>query len=785
LKFGYAPLGAALLATVLLDSCAGGSKTASPNWTFVLGQNSASSRAPTDLGVLTSLGSLSPGQVVPSVNILAVSQNGFNGSVALADVPSTAAGHIAAVPSVSPVSPTPAGSPFTVGFTVPATYSTATSGIAFQGTDSQGLVKIAHIAFTVATVSGSFAPQTFKQSDDADSGLLYLTAVGGLSGAISVSFDTNILPTDGARKGDLELPKAVTVTAPSTPVTLGASPVSTPIDFTWSAWSTGNYAVIAVLRKAGTAIAVRAPLEITIGTGSAINGLPAVSTWQYGNGRQGANAFETALATSNVNSTLFGKLFTQPLDAKTEGQPLYLPNVSINGATHNVVFVATTNNSVYAFDADTTTGSNSKPLWKVSFGTAPPPGSEDGGNEPLDGILGTPVIQFNEGDYSAGATTTGVIYVCSKTISGGQYAYTLHGLDITSGAETAGGPVTVQASVQGKQSTVTLDVRNSYQRPALLLNGSELYLAIGGQYGDPQPDRGWLFGYNASNLQQQLNVFTTAPDLPDGSSSQIGASIWMSGAGPSSDGTNIYVTTGNGDFDATSGGSDHGDSILKLNSNLQVVDYFTPSDEQTLEAADLDLGSGGPVLIPSQAGSPPLILQVCKTNEVYLANMNSLGGFNASGDKIYQELAIGTNQPYRCSPAYSNGMVYMARGTSLQAFSIKSGMLASGAIATAPTSFSGYLPTPVISYSGNLPPIVWAIEQSSSNAILHAYAASSLKELYNSNTARDSAGTFAKFAVPTIISGKVYVPCGNELAVYGLLTDKGVKPRPRFTTKKR
>ena len=165
--------------------------------------------------------------------------------------------------------------------------------------------------------------------------------------------------------------------------------------------------------------------------------------------------------------------------------------------------------------------------------------------------------------------------------------------------------------------------------------------------------------------------------------------------------------------------------------------------------------------------------------------MNSLGGFNASSDKIYQELALGANEHYLCTPAYNNGVVYMARGSSLQAFSISSGKLSSAPLATAPTSFRGYLPTPIVTYNGNVAPIVWAIEQSGGNAVLHAYAASNLHELYNSNSARDAAGTFAKFAVPTVISGKAYVPCGNELAVYGELADKGLKPKPLFKVRRR
>jgi hypothetical protein len=251
----------------------------------------------------------------------------------------------------------------------------------------------------------------------------------------------------------------------------------------------------------------------------------------------------------------------------------------------------------------------------------------------------------------------------------------------------------------------------------------------------------------------------------------------MAGGGISSDGTNLYVSTGNGDFNANVGGNDYADSIIKLSPSLKVLSYFTPSNQMTLAEGDIDLGSGCPILIQSGAGSTPLIMQTTKTNEIYITNATNLGGFNAGGDKIHQELAIGTNKEYFCSPAYCNGVVYMIRSTSLQAFNISSGTMNAAPVATAPTQFGGYQPTPVVSFNGKVPPIVWAIEQSGSNAVLHAYSASNLHEIYNSNmvAVRDAAGGFAKFAPPMVISGKVYVPCSNELAVYGPISNNTKK----------
>jgi hypothetical protein len=496
----------------------------------------------------------------------------------------------------------------------------------------------------------------------------------------------------------------------------------------------------------------------------------SLATWQYGNARDGANSGETTLTISNVNKTSFGRLFTQALDAKTEGQPLYVPNVKIKGVAHNVIYVCTLNNSVYAFDADSATGANAQPLWHVNLGTAPALGTEDRGNEPQDGILSTPVIK-----YTVGTSSTGVLYVCNKTTSAGAFHYFIHGLDITTGADTAGGPGPIAPTVQGKLGPITLDVQNSYQRPALLYNNNTVYVAIGGQSGDPEPDRGWVVGFNSSNLKLQTAVFNDCMDLADTSTPEKGGAFWMSGAGPACDGTNIYLTSGNGDFNANTGGADYGDCILKLNPLLQVTSYFTPHNNAYLESKDLDLGCGGPILIPSQAGSPPLLLQEGKTNELFIANTNSLGGYNATTDQIYQEEALGLNREYLCTSAYCNGYVYLIRGYSLQCYKIKTGKLLSMPSATASTVFgASYSPTPVISFSGNSVPVVWAMQQYGSTAILHAYDSYALREIYNTgqDASRDAAGGFAKFAVPLVSAGKVYVPCANEIAVYGLLPSK-------------
>ena len=786
--------------SILIVSCGGGGKTYSPtattppnqqtpDWIFQLGaqpalktatpslaaSGHAVKRATGNVPVLIDLGTLTPGQTVGPINVLVLALNGFNGTVNLSDVASATPDHIAAVPSVASITPTAAGAPFSVGFAVPANYPYPGSGVEFQGTDAQSRTKQELIAFKVSTVSGLFTPVSFVNNVGQGSGPLAITPINGFTGPITVTFDTNLT---GAPTGFLPLPGTVTVTAPNSPVTIsGTTAISTPINFTWTAWAAGSYEVIAVLTK-GT-MAIRVPVQITVTAPS--GGTPgAVVTWHNDNMRTGQYGQETTLNTSNVVSGSFGRLFTQALDAKTEGQPLYVPNIAIPGnGTHNVVYVATVNDSVYAFDADNATGQNAAPLWHVTVGTAAPLSSESAGNESPDGVLSTPVIDVN----------AHVMYVCAKNWDGETQTLKLHGLDLSTGAEVAGGPVTFNAAIPGIVNNVTFIPNNSYQRPALLLLNGVVYVGVGGQYGDPAPDRGWIFGFSEANLTNQTALFTTADDIKG--TAMAGGSIWMSAAGLASDGTYIYATTGNGDFDANNnGGKDYGDTILKLQpsgSTLTVADYFTPFNQLALANADLDLGASGPILIPAQGGSPTLLVQTCKTNMVYIANTSSMGQFNNASDNIYQELALGVNREYLCTPAYYNGAVYMARGNNLAAFSIASGTLSSSALSSAPTNFGGnYPPTPTISFNSSLSgasqaatAIVWAIEQNSGNAVLHAYNAGTLAELFKSTNVSDAAGTFAKWAIPTVANGKVYVPCANELAIYGLTSANGTVIRKK------
>ncbi|HWD39709.1 MAG TPA: hypothetical protein VG944_12730 [Fimbriimonas sp.] len=750
---------------VLFVSCGGGSgsSTKQPNWDFVLDKSAATphgTRAP----VLIDLGTLKPGQTITPVDILAVSKNGFSGSVSLSDVASDSPDHIVAQTSLSTIVPTPSGAPFSVGFTVPANYPYSGSGVTFQGKDDQRGTRQKEIAFKVATLSPTFDTVTFAPSTLSGSGSLSLKPLNGFTGQVSITFDTDLTR---APTGFSPLPNTVQVTAPNSPVTIsGTSAVSTPINFAWTSWPIGNYEVIAVLKNGN--MAIRTPLQIKIATPNPST--LAVTQWHNDGMRTGLYPYETLLTQGNVGSSTFGKLFSQSVSSPIENQPLYVPNVDVAGkGTHNVVYVAATNDTVYAFDADNMLGSNATPLWQATLGTPIPPGALVAGNEDNDGILSTPVIDLN----------SKTIYVSAMDFAGGIGVSRLHALDLGSGAEKMGGPITVTGTVSGTlgaNGNVNFDPMNSYQRPGLMLLNGVVYTCYGGLFGDPAPDRGWIFGYNASNLQQQTCVFTTAPDVAVGDpTGYAGGAIWMGGAAPSTDGTYLYVATGNGDFDANSGGADYGDSILKLQpsgNTLKVADYFTPHNQKALADADLDLGSSNPMLIPN--GGSNLLLQLTKTSTLYLVNASSMGKFNSTSDQIVQEISDGSAHVCLSAPAYYNGSVYYARiGDNLVGRSVGGGMLAGAAFARTTATFNRT--TPSISYNGAAASpansaIVWAIENSGGNAVLHAYAASNLNELYSSNNGADTAGPYIKWGVPTVAAGKVYVPCGNQLAVYGLRT---------------
>jgi outer membrane protein assembly factor BamB len=487
--------------------------------------------------------------------------------------------------------------------------------------------------------------------------------------------------------------------------------------------------------------------------------------------RTGQNLNETILNTSNVNVNQFGRLFAYQVDGQIYAQPLYIPQVITSSATHDVVYVATENNSVYAFDADSATQ-----LWHVNLGT-PVPSSDISSKykdlTPVIGITGTPVIDV-------GSST---LYVVAKTkdTSNNTYHQNLHALDITTGAEKLGSPVEITASVSGSGSgssggTIAFQPLYQLNRPGLLLLNGVIYIAFGSQ-GDIGPYHGWVLGYNASTLVQSA-VFNTTPNGSEGA-------VWQGGQGLVADADNIYFMTGNGSFDANIGGTDYGESAVKLvtSTGLSVGDYFAPDNLGTLNQDDLDLGA--PMLLPGTSS----IVGGGKDGILRLIDTASMGKYNSTFNADVQEFQA-TSGKIMVGPIYWNSpnngpVLYLwGPGDYLKAFKFVNGFLQttpiSQSVMTSPSGNSNAAPLS-LSANGSTSGtgIVWAAlsysgdsNQQTVPGILRAFDATNLStELWDSkqNVTRDDVGNYAKFAPPTIANGKVYLATfSNKLLVYGL-----------------
>jgi hypothetical protein len=515
-----------------------------------------------------------------------------------------------------------------------------------------------------------------------------------------------------------------------------------------------------------------------------VTAYPGTLTYKNDNLRTGQNLTEAVLTTGNVNASQFGKLFSYPVDGYVFAQPLYVPSVNIpNQGVHNVVYVATEHDSVYAFDADNLTSS---PLWQASFVdptngiTTVPKGDVEGvGSDiPVEiGITPTPVI-----DVSRNA-----IYVLARTkeVVGAQTSYVqrLHALDLTTGLEVPGSPVLISAQVNGtgagvdSHGHINFDGKRENSRPALLLLDGVVY-ASWASLGDIMPYHGWVIGYDGASLQQ-VAVFNTTPNGIDGG-------IWQGGGGPAADADgNIYVIVGNGTFDAASGGIDYGDSVLKLTNNgssFFASDYFTPYNQAIFDNADYDLGSGGPLLLPDQPGPfPHLAVFGGKEATLYVLNRDSMGQFSKTANNIpmFVPGVVGKPAPggsgNRGVPSYWNGNVYFAGSTDVfKSFSLVNGLLSPTALVGGSVKF-GYPGAGIaISANGNTNGIAWVLQSDkylSGPVVLRAYDAANVsRELFNSATLPgNTAGWAVKFSVPTVANAKVYVGTQTELDVYGLL----------------
>jgi hypothetical protein len=512
---------------------------------------------------------------------------------------------------------------------------------------------------------------------------------------------------------------------------------------------------------------------------------PGMFTYHADKFRSGVNLQEFALTASTVKSSTFGKLFSRSVDGQIYAQPLYVANLTIAGAKHNVVFVATEHSSVYAFDAD---GRSTSPFWHRSFinpsvGITTIPKPSNALISPEISISSTPVID----------TSTNTMYVSVSTEENGSIVHRLHALSLTTGAEKFGGPIRIQGSVPGTYPALAVNgslpfvPKQHLQRPALLLLNGNVYIAYGSN-GDALPYNGWLFVYSAAGtgVLHRVAIFCTSPD-------KGAAAIWQSGDGPAADSNgNIYLATGNGAFDLNTGGRDAGNTVLKLalqSGALVRLDYFAPANTAQLTADDLDLGAAGPILPPTQSGAaaPNLVVVGGKDGKIYLVNRSSMGQFNSTTNSNVETVTIGNPEPTNglfATPAALGSSIYFGEvNEPLGKFIFSNGLLSSAPAAQTSMTFLYPGTSPMISTNGSSS-IVWTLDlhayvggtpnggvNTPGPAVLHAYDGATLNELYNSTQAgtRDTAGNALKFTSPTVANGHVYVGTAKQLTVYGLL----------------
>ena len=524
-----------------------------------------------------------------------------------------------------------------------------------------------------------------------------------------------------------------------------------------------------VMALIGTALVFAVTMREVIPAGGA-----DVVTYHNDNMRTGQNLTETALTPAGVSVTGFGKVGFFSTDGKVDGQPLYLSSVAIPGqGTHNVLYVVTEHDSIYAFDAET-----GAVLWHISaLGSGET--TSDGRNcsqvVPEIGITSTPVIDRARGP-------NGAMYVVAMSKTGsGVYVQRLHALDVTTGAELLGGPRTIQASFPGTGAgssggTVIFDPKQYEERAGLVLVNGRV-LTFWASHCDIDPYTGWIMAYDASTLSQTsvLNI------TPNGSR----GAFWMAGTAPAADSAgNVYVLDGNGTFDTAMDANgfpsqrNFGNAFLRLSTSggLTVADYFATFDTVQQSNADSDLGSGGAIVLPDLIDGAGQVRHLAvgagKDRHIYVVDRESMGKWNATSNRIYPDVAGALSGGVFSMPAYfGNTVYYGASGDALKAFPITTARLSSAAASATARAFTFPGTTPSVSANGGTNGIVWAVENTNP-AVLHAYDATNLsRELYNSSQApsgRDTFGAGNKFITPTIVNGHVYVGTQTGVAAFGL-----------------
>jgi chitodextrinase len=689
-----------------------------------------------------------------------------------------------------------------------STDNVGVTGYIVQGCQGAGCSNFAQIATPATTTfnnTGLTASTSYSyrvQATDAAGNLSGFSNTATASTSSSAPISVSISP----RRGGITSSQSLAVTATVTNDIGGAGVTwtksggtfanATTTTVSFSSSSTGSFTITATSNADGTKSA-----SATIG----VTDLTAVTTYHNDLSRDGANTHEFALNTSNVATATFGKLFSCPADGAIYAQPLWVSNLTITGGPHNVIFAVTMHDSVYALDADTT------PCVTYWHKSLLPTGETFVSNNDVStsdiypdiGILGTPVID----------TSTNTIYLVAKSkVSGTNCTpgtschQRLHSLSLIDGSEKFGGPVDITSAISvpgtgdgSSGGNVAFDPLRENQRPGLVLLNGVVYVAWA-SHGDNGPYHGWVMGFKASTLQ----LVTTFNANPNGSDS----GIWMAGGAPAADSSgNLYFLTGNGTFDADSGGLDYGDSTVKLStsSGLSVSSYFTPADQSGLEGGDADHGSGGAaILVDQPAGAPHqhLVIGGGKEGNLFLLDRDNLGGYGANStpnDSNAVQKFFEGNGIFATAAFWNNALYIAGSGGSLNSFAFNAG---TGKFNTSQTSQSGFSfgfpgATPSVSSTpSNTNGIVWATDssnygtndggpQTAGPAILHAFDATNVgTELWNSAMAggnRDQAGNAVKFTVPTVANGKVYIGTrGNdntngsgtvfgEIDVYGLL----------------
>jgi hypothetical protein len=676
-----------------------------------------------------------------------ISQGGFSDSITitLSGLPEGA--------TTSPAAPfsLAAGRTQTVVLSVPATVPPGAFPVTVTGT-SAALNHSASLALTVQPLT-DFSIAAFPSTVTVNA--------GGSSSPFAVSITGQNGFTDAVMVTLSGLPAGAT-TSPASPFSVAAGSSQTVNLSVPAKVYAGDFTLIASGTSAALTHSVRLPLTVL--------GQVPVTTWHYDNARSSTNRWETILTPSNVNSASFGKRFTQPVDGLVVGHPLYLPSVNVSGqGVHNVVYVVTMHDSVYAFDADS---ANAPPLWVTSIFSYSPAGATSVPSSVKKnanttawtevGIVATPVID----------PLTGTLYLVAETYENGKVVHRLHALDVMTGWEKLGGPTTLAATYTLNGITTTFADFYQLNRPGLLLANGHIYIAFGSNCCNAY-SQGWVLSYNAATLQQE-GAFTTEPG-------KSLASIWQKGAGLSADSSgNIYAETSEGFY---APGANLSTSVVKISQSsttLALADWFTPYNQPYLTAHDLDLNDAV-LILPDQAGPyPHELIAEGKEGTIYLLNRDNMGQFCSictTGDtQIVQEIPNGAGRESG-TPVYWNNTVYFTGDSNpVQAYTLSNGaLIVPPSVQSIQVGGGGHA---VITANGNSNGVIWFISGKS----LWAMDAITLKTLYTSDqdaSGRDTVPPLAHFATPIAADGKVFIGTQNSLVVYGLLSGLSALARNR------